>query len=85
MNFFRRLDATFSGELLAAQAATTSRATEATADPDAWVPAPEHPEIWAVFATLADNPGVLSPDTPGLPLPADPAVDAYREPANTAL
>lgn len=70
MNLFRRLTADTPGELLAAQVATTSQVAEDATNPAGWVPAPEYPDIWAAFATLADNPGVLTADTPGLPAPA---------------
>lgn len=71
MKFFRTLTAEVPGELLAAQVAATSHHTEPTTGPDSWVPLPECPEIWAALATLADHPGVLTPDTPGLPAPAN--------------
>lgn len=74
MNFFRRLDAALSGELLAAQVATTSRTAE-TADATPMMPVTPTGDDHTVFAALgalAANPGVLTDDTPGLPAPANP-------------
>lgn len=70
MNFFRRLTADIPGELLAAQIATTSSRTAATTEPDAWIPAPEHPEIWAALAAVGNSNGVIDHTTSGLPMPA---------------
>lgn len=72
MNLFRSLDAALSGELLAAQAATTSRAAESTAEPAAWTPAPEHPEIWAALAAIGNSNGVIDHTTAAQFLPASP-------------
>lgn len=74
MNFFRRLTAEVPGELLAAQVAASSRTAE-TADAAVLAPAmpsADYNTIFTALAVLADNPGVLGPDTPGLPTPAGP-------------
>lgn len=72
MNLFRRLTADMPGELLVAQVATTSRQPEPATAPDPWIPGDLYHELFTILAALADNPGVLSPDTPGLPAPAQP-------------
>lgn len=75
MRLFRPLTAEVPGELLAAQVAATSRHAETAttpAGPDAWIPAPEYPDIWAALAAAGDNPGVIGPNTPGLPVAAYP-------------
>lgn len=72
MNFFRRLIAEVPGELLAAQVATTSRAAEVTAEPAAWIPAPEDEDfgIWEALAVVADSTGVIDYATAAPFLPA---------------
>lgn len=72
MNFFRRLVAEIPGELLAAQVAATSRHAEPTAEPDAWIPAPEYPEIWAALAEVGNSPGVIDHTTAVQPTPDVP-------------
>lgn len=65
---FRPLAAEVPGNLLAAQVAATSRHAETAttpAGPDAWIPAPEHPEIWAALAAASNSNGVIDRSTPG--------------------
>jgi len=38
--------------------------------PTSWIPAPEHPEIWAALATAGNNPGVIDRTNPTLTDPA---------------
>lgn len=68
MSFFRRLDAT-SNPTVTAHAADT-RDGETHTEYAAWIPAPEHPEIWAALAVLSSTPGVIDHTTAGLPAPA---------------
>ena len=80
MNFlrFRTLEAP-QNPLIAAYTSATGRSVQdavtasPTVDtPDAWIPAPEHPEIWAALATVGNNPGVIDHTTPGMTAPAEP-------------
>lgn len=69
---FRPLTAEVPGDLLAAQVAASSCHAETattSAGPDAWIPAPEYPDIWAALAAAGNN-GVIEHNTPGLPAPA---------------
>ena len=50
--------------------------------PAAWIPASEHPEIWAALATVGNNPGVIDHTTTGLPLLTSPT-EPSRETGNT--
>lgn len=59
MKLFRTLTAEVPGKLLAAQVAATSRVAEATPEPDAWIPAPEYPEIWAALASASNSHDVI--------------------------
>lgn len=70
MNFFRRLDA-MSRPTVAAPAADTRRDPEATTDPAAWIPVPEHPEIWAALAAVGNSNGVIDHTTAAQFLPAN--------------
>lgn len=74
MKLFRPLAAEAPGELLAAQVGASRHAetTPAPAECAAWIPAPEHPEIWAALAAVGDNPGVIEHTTAGLSVPAQP-------------
>lgn len=76
MNFFRRLDAALSGELLAAQVATTSRTAETagatpTVDTEAWeqVDMAPYRDVFAALALHADNPGVIEHTAMPFPSP----------------
>lgn len=68
MNFFRRLIADVPAELLAAQIATTGRTPEALTATHTGAPA--YGDLFATLAALEVNPGVLTPQTPGMPVPA---------------
>jgi hypothetical protein len=65
---FRTLTADVPGELLAAQVATTNRAAEAahteTAAVEAWIPAPEYPQIWAALANRDSDHATAAPFVP---------------------
>lgn len=69
MKLFRQLVADVPGELLAAQAAASRHAAEPSTA--AWAEPPlTYDGIFTTLAVLAENPGVLTADTPGLPAPA---------------
>jgi hypothetical protein len=66
---FRILTADVPGELLAAQVAASRRAAEPSSTP--WIETQStYDGIFTTLAVLAENPGVLTADTPGLPAPA---------------
>jgi len=50
--------------------------------PTIWIPAPEHPEIWAALATAGNSPGVIDHTTTGLPALTPPTAPG-RETGNT--
>jgi hypothetical protein len=50
--------------------ANTDRTVEAPTNPAVWIPASEHPEIWAALAAVGNSPGVIDHTTPGTPMPA---------------
>lgn len=71
MKILRQLVADVPGELLAAQVAVTAQTAEASTA--AWTETQStYDGIFTTLAVLADNPGVLTADTPGLPTPAEP-------------
>lgn len=56
--------------LLQAYTATTGRTVQdavgdTTGTPAAWIPAPEHPEIWAALAAIGNSNGVIDHTTAG--------------------
>lgn len=69
MNFFRRLTADTPAGLLAEHATTSHTAEAATAPAD--IPVPTYQGLFATLAVLAEHPGVLTANTPGLPTPAN--------------
>lgn len=78
MNFFRRLQAQPDPLVQAYATATLMTGetrigkTSSAALTESWISADPQSEVFTILAVLADNPGVLGPDTPGLPAPADP-------------
>lgn len=62
--------------LHAAYTAATGRTVQeavgdsTTTGTPAWIPAPEHPEIWAALAIAGNSNGVIDRTTAGLPTPA---------------
>lgn len=72
MKLFRTLTAEVPGELLAVQVGASHHAetTPAPIEPAAWIPAPEHPEIWAALAVASNSNGAVDHTTAGLPAPA---------------
>lgn len=71
MRFLRILHAP-PNPLLEKYAASTGRTVQdAVAEtPAAWIPAPEHPEIWAALAAVGNSPGVIDHTDPALANPA---------------
>lgn len=69
MNLLRRLEAPPNPLLQAYTDATGRTVQDAVGDntsgtADAWIPAPEYPEIWAALAVAGNN-GVIEHTTPG--------------------
>jgi hypothetical protein len=78
VNFFRRLEPP-TNPLLEAYTAATGRAVQDTVGNSstvkpaaAWIPAPEHPEVWAALATIGNSTGVIDHTTPGFLFPTTP-------------
>ena len=72
MNLLRRLEAA-ANPLHQAYTDATGRTVQdavgdspTTATP-AWIPAPEHPEIWAALAVVGNSNGVIDHTTTGFP------------------
>lgn len=68
---FRTLTADVPGELLAAQVAASRTAAATPANvPHETVATDPYDQVFAILGAIADNPGVLTSSTPGLPVPA---------------